>query len=145
MYFKRNNRVSDINISIIPLAGTELYSRGISLFRFNNEKRQKYYNPILVFIVILIIIIRCFIALFTPKAEKQIFIYLGDYTYFMNQRIHSYLNIGLISASIVSLLTRLIYFRLYYKKINPTFLKPFYMISGLVSPKKYWFRKCIRN
>jgi hypothetical protein len=118
---------------VINSSGTHLYSYGISLFGFYTKKRQKLYNPILIFIINSIFIIRLVIVLLSSEDNSDLLIILGDYSHYYNVRIH--LNIAFSQLISISLISQLINIWYYYKDIKPSFLKPFEMMSGLVSPK----------
>ena len=72
----------------IPSAGTHLYRYGISWFRFNQINRHFIHNPVLNFIVILIYIIRCIIAIKITSSDDRIFLLLGDWGYFIGAKYH---------------------------------------------------------
>jgi hypothetical protein len=118
---------------VINSSGTHLYSYGISLFGLYTKKRKKLYNPILIFVINSIFIIRMAIVLLSSEEYSDLFIILGDYSHYYDMRIH--LNIATIHLLSLSLISQLINIWYYYKDIKPSFLKPFEMMSGLVSPK----------
>jgi hypothetical protein len=126
------NRVLPSELVINP-CGTHLYSYGISLFGFYTKKRKRLYNPILIFIINSILIIRMVIALLSSEDNSYLLIIVGDFSHYYNMRIH--LNICLSQLISISLISQLINIWYYYKDIKPSFLKPFEMMSGLVSPK----------
>src|SRR5260370_35297467 len=67
------------------------------------------------------------------KERKSWFIYLADIPYFLN--VQKQLNFGALQIYLFSITLQLLHIYLYYKHIYPTFLNPFHMISGLISPK----------
>jgi hypothetical protein len=123
----------------IPSAGSHFYRRGLSLFRLGGAKRHKFYNPYFVLSMNLIYFCRSFYTLLTPIENRNIFIYLGDYPYFLNAKIH--LNIAATQYYLLSITPQLLNFWMYYKNIYPTYLRPFAMMSGLVTPKSIGLTK----
>jgi hypothetical protein len=118
---------------VINSSGTHLYSYGISLFGFYPKKRKKLYNPILIFVINCIFIIRMAIVLLSSQEYSDLLIIVRDYSHYYNMRIH--LNVAIVQLLTLSLNSQLINIWYYYKDIKPLFLKPFEMMSGLVSPK----------
>jgi hypothetical protein len=123
----------------IPSAGSHLYQRGLSLYQLGGAKRHKFYNPYFVLSLNLIYFCRSFYALLTPIENRDIFIYLGDYPYFLNAKIH--LNIAATQYYLLSITPQLLNFWMYYKNIYPTYLRPFAMMSGSVTPKSIGLTK----
>jgi len=121
----------------IPSAGSHMYMMGISLFRFGQERRVSFYNPIFVLTINVVYVARCLTALFTPESYTDMFIYLGDCPYFINSKIH--LNIAGSQYIILSIISQLINVWMYYKKIYPTYFRPFLMMSGSITPKSIGF------
>ncbi len=117
----------------INSSGTHLYSYGISLFGLYTKKRKKFYNPILISIINSIFTIRLATVLLSSEEYSDLLIILGDYSHYYDMRIH--LNIAFSQLLSLSLISQLINIWYYYKDIKPSFLKPFEMMSGLVSPK----------
>ena len=56
-----------------------------------------------------------------------------DFSYFINARIH--FNISIIIGCIVSLIPQYLHYKDYKNNKTPTYLKPFEMTEGLVSPQ----------
>jgi hypothetical protein len=70
----------------------------------------------------------------TSHEEKSnILLYIGDFSHFFKEKLH--FNIGLIFYVFFAIISLINNLWNYEKDIEPTFLKPFEMISGLVSPK----------
>ncbi len=67
------------------------------------------------------------------KEDKYRLLLIGDFTYFLNDRY--FMNSCLILCGILALFSQLFHYWKYYKNESPSYLKPFEMISGLVSPK----------
>jgi len=132
----------------INSAESHLYRIGLNLFKINDEKRNIFYNPLLVFIINSIAIIKSIIALLMTEDNETISIIIGDFSHFLGLRIHFNLGSGL--AYLLALTSQLIYFYNYMKGIKPTYFKVFEMMSGLVSPKvlvsqtKKKFIKCLK-
>jgi hypothetical protein len=79
---------------VINSSGTHLYSYGISLFGFYTKKRKKLYNPILIFVINCILIIRMAIVLLSSQEYSDLLIIVGDYSHYYNMRIH--LNVAIV-------------------------------------------------
>src|SRR5208282_2774943 len=67
------------------------------------------------------------------KEDKYRFLLIGDFPYFLNGRY--FINSALILWGLLALCSQLLHYWKYYKNESPSYLKPFEMISGLVSPK----------
>jgi len=105
----------------------------LSLYKFEDTKRNKVRNPKFVFICSLIIWMRCLITLMLKIENADIYIYIGDFPYFLKIRYQLYLLImGCMSLSLV---LQIINYKFYDKNKLPKYLKPFKMISGFISPK----------
>jgi hypothetical protein len=118
---------------IIDSAGSHLYRSGLSLFKFGDKPRYKLCNPLLIFIVLLYIIIKCFIFLLFKSNDHNFNIMIGNYPYFLG--IENHINLLIIIGFIMPLIFQLINFYNYYNNIKPIYLKPFEMLSGLISPQ----------
>jgi hypothetical protein len=118
---------------VLDSAGTHLYRIGLSLYPFGSKRRNIFHNPILAFIMILIYWSKAITAVLLPEDNEMIFKMIGDYQYFMNGRIH--MNLAVIPYMSLALISQMINAWNYYNDIKPSYLKPFEMMSGLVSPK----------
>ena len=128
------NKVLPQNL-IIKSAENKLLSIGL-IYRTNNNSnvfRGILYNPLFIFTIISIGIIKLFIGLLLPEDNAYIFKIIGDFTYFLGIRIYG--NIAGILYFSLAFISQLIYYYNYKNDIKPTFLKVFQMMSGLVSPK----------
>ena len=128
------NKVLPQNL-IIKSAENKLLSIGL-IYRTNNNSnvfRGILYNPLFIFTIISIVIIKLFIGLLLPEDNAYIFKIIGDFTYFLGIRI--YCNIAGILWFSLAIISQLVYYYNYKNDIKPTFLKVFQMMSGLVSPK----------
>jgi hypothetical protein len=67
------------------------------------------------------------------KEDKYRLLLIGDYAYFINGRY--FINSATIVWSLLALFTQSLHYWKYYENESPSYLKPFEMISGLVSPK----------
>jgi hypothetical protein len=118
---------------IIETAGDHFYKIGLSQYKIGESQRSSLHNPKLIAIVVSLLLIRCIISLITPKEYEQVFYWMGDFTYYLKIRIHC--NVGLISFFSSTLIFLFLHYLKYRKKIRPTYLKPFAMMSGLVPPR----------
>jgi hypothetical protein len=65
------------------------YRIGLSLFQTNESVRRKdLHNPKLMFIIQLQLFIRQIISLCASEKDSQLFVYIGDFGYFYNTRVH---------------------------------------------------------
>jgi hypothetical protein len=67
------------------------------------------------------------------KEDKYRLLLIGDFDYFLNGRNFFNTTIVLLGSSV--LFSQLLHYWKYYKNESPSYLKPFEMISDLVSPK----------
>jgi len=118
---------------IIPFAQTHLYRIGLSLFPYEFIKRKRYNNPLFIFIIHLFILIRSIIALNLSDNNDFMLLVIGDYSHFLKIRIQFNLAVALISS--LPLISQIIHYYNFKNDIKPSYLRPFEMISGLISPK----------
>jgi len=118
---------------VISSAGTHLYRIGLSHFPNGLIRRSKFNNPILILIIFLQTIIRCIISLLLSDEDSNLLVLVGDFTHLMDLRIH--LNISIVLTTFLALISQIIHYYNYKNDIKPSYLKPFQMISGLISPK----------
>jgi hypothetical protein len=118
---------------LIPESGSHLYRIGLSLFKYGDKPRFRFCTPVIVWLTMLSLYIKQTLSLFTDKNNPHIFLMIGDFPYFLNIKIHYYLlSIILNLLLIISLIYNLYY---YMNGIKPSYMKPFDMMSGLVSPQ----------
>jgi hypothetical protein len=67
------------------------------------------------------------------REYKYKLLLIADFNYFLNYRY--FMNSGIIIWGILALILQLLHYWKYYKNESPSYLKPFEMICGLVSPK----------
>jgi hypothetical protein len=138
-YIDMESIMNDIDVekplpSIIVIECTEnhFYRIGLSLFSFGSRKRNRFHNP---FFISFIISVQTFksITVILMKEDKYRLLLIGDFAYFINCR--NFMNSAIILSSSLTLFSQLLHYWKYYKNESPSYLKPFEMISGLVSPK----------
>jgi hypothetical protein len=118
---------------LVTSAGTHLYRIGLSHFPYGWKKRKKFHYPLLIALLNVIFLAKSVISLLLSEENPELFIILFDYSYFLNARIHA--NICVIFMIILTLISQLLHYINYKKDLKPSYLKPFEMMSGLVSPK----------
>jgi len=119
---------------IIKSAATHLYTSGLSLYPYEFVHRNKYYNPLFIFILNLQLFIRCIIlSLLLSDENKYMLMIFGDFARFLNVRIH--FNFGVSITILIALVSQVIHYYNYKNDVKPSYLKPFEMMSGLCSPK----------
>jgi hypothetical protein len=137
-----------------------LYRIGLSLISRNHEKRSRFYNPLLIFTVNIICLIKCIISLILSEENEKLLIINGDFAHFLGSKIH--LNVAGFLAFLSVLIHQLNYYYSSKNDINPIYFKVFDVMSGLISPKsigltngeeiyklikqsKFWFSFCRCN
>jgi hypothetical protein len=137
-----------------------LYRIGLSLISKNDEKRSRFYNPLLIFSVNVICLMKCIVSLILSEENEKLLIINGDFAHFLRSKTH--LNVAGLLAFLSTLIQQLIYYYNTKNNINPTYHKVYDMMSGLVSPKsigltngeeiyklikesKFWFSFCRCN
>ena len=120
---------------IIETAGYHLYTLGITNQHFNNlfiQKRNKINNPIMRFILQLILLIRCSISIFIT--DKEVSFYFGNcYAFVPGANING--NLALVSCVLVSIISQFIHYWYSIKGVHYSWYKPFQMICGIKSPQ----------
>ncbi len=110
-----------------------LFEIGLNLISSGTKKRNVFKNPLLIFSLNVVIVIKCIISLLLKEENENLLIINGDFTHILHVRIH--VNICIICFFLLCLISQLLYFYNYKNGIKPTYLKVFDMMSGLVSPK----------
>jgi hypothetical protein len=100
---------------IITSAGSHLYKIGLSLFPNGCVKRDKFHNPVFIFILNLLVLIRSIILLLLSDEYEYLFPYLGDFFSYFNVEIHG--NLVVILFCLFSLISQIIH---YYNYKNDT-------------------------
>ena len=126
------NEVLLPNIAIKSLVN-ELYRIGLSHYRFGNKNRSKLYNPYLVFTITSIVWFKFILLLIIIPESNDMSIIFGDYSYFLGIRIQ--FNLFFYLLYLMTLISQIYHYWYYKHNIYPTYMKPFLMISGIVSPK----------
>ncbi len=110
-----------------------LYKIGLSLISKNEEKRSRFYNPLLVLSVNTICLIKCIVSLLLSEENEKLLIINGDFAHFFRSKTH--LNVAAFQGFLSALIQQLIYYYNNKNDINPTDIKLFDMMSGSLSPK----------
>jgi hypothetical protein len=110
-----------------------LYRIGLSLISKSDEKRSRFYNPLLILIVNIICLIKCIVSLILSEENEKLLIINGDFAHFLRSKTH--LNVAAFLAFLLALIQQLIYYYNSKNNINQTYLKVYDMMFGLVSPK----------
>ena len=74
-------------------------------------------------------------SLSLSEENPKIFIWIVDFSYLLNARIH--FNIDCSIAIILALISQYFHYIDFKNNKTPTYLKPFEMIEGLVSPQSF--------
>jgi len=120
---------------ILKSAGSHFYRIGLSLFPFGSEKRKRLFNPYFITIIISFSLLKSMLSLLIPEDDNyyKYRILFGDWVYFMKARLH--ITITQIIYGLIALISQLLNYWYYKNNISPSYLKPFEMMSGLVSPQ----------
>jgi len=95
--------------------------------------RTRFHNPVLIFCIISISIIKNIISLILSEENEDLLVITGDFYHFLGIRVHFNIASGL--NMLLALSSQLIYYYNYKNNIKPNYFKVFEMMSGLVSPK----------
>ena len=91
----------------ISSAGTHLYSIGLSLYKpINARKRSVTNNPLFVFSLLIIFLLKHIILIIIPKQSQQFYTIVGDFAYFTGIRIPT--SILIIDCITIALLSQLL-------------------------------------
>jgi hypothetical protein len=120
------------SVIAIKCAESYLYRIGLSLFSFGSQTRNRFHNPFFISFIICVQILKSITAILM-KEDKYRHLLIGDFAYFLNGRY--ILNASTVLFAFLTLISQLLHYWKYYKNESPSYLKPFEMISGLVSPK----------
>jgi hypothetical protein len=120
--------------SVIAIKGAEnhLYRIGLSLFSSGSQKRNRFHNPFFISFIISVQMLKSITAILM-KEDKYRLLLIGDFDYFLNGR--NFFNATTVLFASLALFLQLLHYCKYYKNESPSYLKPFEMICGLVSPK----------
>jgi hypothetical protein len=131
MDFDPNNILP--NDVLIDFAANHLYRIGLIPLTDKPIERKRYENPLFKFIINLHLIIRFIISLQLSEENEDIFLLIGDFSYFLRARIHFNTAASLITS--IAVFSQLVQYYNYKNDIKPSYLKLFEMLSGLRSPK----------
>jgi hypothetical protein len=120
------------SIIAIKCAQNHLYRIGLSLFSFGSQTRNRFHNPVFISFIICAQILKSITAIIM-KEDKYKLLLIGDFTHLLNDRY--FINVAVILFELLALSSQMLHYLKYYKNESPSYLKPFEMISGLVSPK----------
>ena len=84
-------------------------------------------------ILSIMFLLRCILSLSLSEENPEVFIWIVDFSYFINARIH--VNTNIASWLIVALISQYLHYKNYTNNKHPNYLKPFQMMSGFVSPQ----------
>lgn len=127
----RPNKPLPVNLRV-PSSGTHFYKLGFSNFRNGCSDRHWIFHPFLVFLVPFVNILRFAYSILTPDLPPRLYLYLGDFGYFMDMRVH--LNLTAMLVFCMGVASQLIHLYNYVQKKEPTYMKVFNMIAGRVPP-----------
>ncbi len=120
---------------ILRSAGSHFYRIGLSLFPFGSERRKKLFNPYFITFIISFSILKSMLSLLIPEGDNynNYHILFGDWIYFMKARLH--ITFTETIFGLIALVSQLLNFWYYKNNIKSSYLKPFEMMTGLVSPQ----------
>jgi hypothetical protein len=118
---------------LVTTARTHLYRISLSFFPNESKRRKKFRNPLLIALLNVIFLAKSVTSLLLTEENLDLFIILFDFTFFVNARIH--FNICATVIIILKIISQILHYINYKKDLKPSYLKPFEMMSGLVSPQ----------
>ena len=135
MFFKINLYKTLPSNLVIRNAGNDFNRIGLSLFKCGSEKRIKLHNPLFVFTIITFFALKTVLSLTLIKDEDKdsLFLLFGDIGHFMKFRYQ--VNRAVVAYALIGMSSQIITYSNYKNAIKPSYLKPFEMMSGLVSPQ----------
>jgi hypothetical protein len=116
----------------IPSANDKLFKIGLSHFNFGHSKRSLINNPIIILIVNTIVITRSLISLKMKGLSRDMSIYLGNASHFVEVGVQW--DIQIVSVCFMSISSLILFYKMYRKGKIPKFMDFFHMLSGFVSP-----------
>ena len=128
---KSKTKLSD-NL-VIKSAGSDLYRIGLSLFAFNGVKRKFVFNPYFTSFVTFGFTLKLLIIIILHNYSEKFHLYLGDFSYFTDTA--KQLLIGVFNYGMIAVFSQTLHLWYYWKGIEPTYLRPFLMMSGMISPE----------
>jgi hypothetical protein len=118
---------------LVTSAGSHLYRIGLSHFQNGWKIRKKFHYPLLIALLNVIFLAKSVTSLLLTEENPELFIIIFDFSYFINARIH--FNVCAIVMILLSIISQILHYINYKKNLKPSYLKPFKMMSGLVSPQ----------
>jgi hypothetical protein len=118
---------------IISTSGTHFYKRGLSLYQFGSAKRNRFFHPLIIFTFLAFMLFRSIFLFFLQTEDPNVIVMVGDYSFFLGNRKH--FNAASSHGYLLAILSQIIQFTNYCKNIKPSYLRPFGMMAGFVSPK----------
>ena len=121
--------------SIIPFAGSDFYRIGLSLFRPQPIKRQIFFHPLLVLLIVASYTFKTSIVMTILQAKDRILaLIFGQWLFFMPGEIQTHMAISFLLFCSNGLIFPIIHHKYYYFQKEPIYLKPFHMMAGSVTP-----------
>ena len=81
---------------VIKSAGSDLYIIGLLLFPFGSQKRNRIYNPYIIFSINVMFILRGILLLSLSDDKYNNYLYMGDFAYFLDKKSVIYINCAVI-------------------------------------------------
>jgi hypothetical protein len=116
----------------IPSANDKFFKIGLSHFNFGDSKRSVINNPILIVIVNTIVITRSLISLKMKGLSRDMSIYLGNVSHFIEVGVQ--FDVENLCISCMSVSSLILFYKMYRRGKIPKFMDFFHMLSGSVSP-----------
>jgi hypothetical protein len=119
--------------TVIDSAGSHLYRIGLSLYSIGSKSRPKLNNPLFIFTIHSLVTLRHCVSMRLSEDNRYAFELLSDWSYFLNSR--EVIGLTVILYVLWSNISQLLHYWYHKRNIKPSYLKPFEMMSGLVSPQ----------
>ncbi len=120
------------SVFAIKSSENHLCSISLSLFSFETQKRNRFSNPFFISFIISAQMLKSITAILM-KEDKYRLLLIRDFDYFLNGRY--FLTTSTVLFGSLALFSQILHYWNYYVNKSPSYLKPFEMICGLVSPK----------
>jgi len=117
---------------IIKSAGTHFYRIGLTYYKNGSILRDRFHDPVFILIINSILLLRFIISMLFSDGNEDIHVFIGDFSLYCGG-LH--LNITVTSLSVFAILSQLLNYYNFRNDIKPTFLDPFRVISGNMTPE----------
>lgn len=122
------------NSLIIRSADSHLYRIGLLWTPVGDCKRGVFYHPLLIFVVLCVLLTKNVITTFVAGKDIRSSIVLGNASRLSG--LGNLVNHGISLCIVLALCSQIIYYVNHKNRVKPTFLRPFHMMSGRLTPEE---------